>query len=132
MINASPALWLSSQHGTSPALLLALPGSGKAFNSLEWMLEVAHTNAFLHDKGVETIKTFHGQSTRIFTALVQKPLKAGSVLFFHGRLCRSWFRTARNHLGQQLPRLFTQEQVFLCPWPVPGSRELSPAPVLSL
>lgn len=30
------------------------------FRSLEWMLEVAHTNTVLHDKGVETIKTFHG------------------------------------------------------------------------
>lgn len=78
----------------------------------------------------KALKHFMVQSTLIFTALVQKPLKAGSVLSLNGGLCRSWFRTAWNHLGQQLPRFSTQEQVFLSVWCIPGSRELSPAPGL--
>lgn len=83
VINATSAVQFSSQqHGTSQSLAAALPSQGvqRQFRSLEWMLKVAHTNTFLHDKGVETIKTFHGPEHPHFQSSGAKASK-GWVVF---------------------------------------------------
>lgn len=67
-----------------------LPGNTRQFTSLEWMLEVAHTNAFLHLLDVDEPSNLSmDQSILILLALMQKPLKVGSVLFFNRGLCRA-------------------------------------------
>lgn len=54
------------------------------------MLEVAHTNAFLHLLDVDEPSNLSmDQSILILLALMQKPLKAESVLFFNKGLCRA-------------------------------------------
>lgn len=78
------------------------------------MLDVTRTNAFLHVFGVEKPSNhFMDQSILILPALMQKPLKARSVLFFNRGLGRAVCSPGSGQQGIALAKI--------CPGPLQRS-----------